>query len=182
MSVKSSSDACRSWWRHQIETFSAMLAICAGNSPVTNSPRKGQCRGELWAWINHWVNNGEADDLKRHCVHYDITVMLYKTPLVFSNCYHHSLPYESRDITFLWRHVLGVTHTFSHVSTTNMCNKIFFVKSRLWIILGCITWQRYKIHHLKKTPKCAKYDQHCHQWFSECAMRSNCMCICHVHA
>ena len=25
----------RSWWRHQIETFSALLAICAGNSPVT---------------------------------------------------------------------------------------------------------------------------------------------------
>ena len=23
-----------SWWRHQIETFSALLAICAGNSPV----------------------------------------------------------------------------------------------------------------------------------------------------
>ena len=23
------------WWRHQTETFSALLAICAGNSPVT---------------------------------------------------------------------------------------------------------------------------------------------------
>ena len=22
------------WWRHQMETFSALLAICAGNSPV----------------------------------------------------------------------------------------------------------------------------------------------------
>ena len=26
---------CNSWWRHQMETFSALLAICAGNSPVT---------------------------------------------------------------------------------------------------------------------------------------------------
>ena len=26
--------AKRSWWRHQMETFSALLAICAGNSPV----------------------------------------------------------------------------------------------------------------------------------------------------
>ena len=25
---------CFSWWRHQMETFSALLAICAGNSPV----------------------------------------------------------------------------------------------------------------------------------------------------
>ena len=24
-----------SWWRHQMETFSALLAICAGNSPAT---------------------------------------------------------------------------------------------------------------------------------------------------
>ena len=23
------------WWRHQMETFSALLAFCAGNSPVT---------------------------------------------------------------------------------------------------------------------------------------------------
>ena len=26
---------CCTWWRHQMETFSALLAICAGNSPVT---------------------------------------------------------------------------------------------------------------------------------------------------
>ena len=25
---------CISWWRHQMETFSALLAFCAGNSPV----------------------------------------------------------------------------------------------------------------------------------------------------
>ena len=24
------------WWRHQMETFSALMAICAGNSPVTD--------------------------------------------------------------------------------------------------------------------------------------------------
>ena len=26
---------CWPWWRHQMETFSALLALCAGNSPVT---------------------------------------------------------------------------------------------------------------------------------------------------
>ena len=25
---------CDPWWRHQLETFSALLAICAGNSPI----------------------------------------------------------------------------------------------------------------------------------------------------
>ena len=35
-----------SWWRHQMETFSALLAICAGNSPVP-SPHKGQWHGAM---------------------------------------------------------------------------------------------------------------------------------------
>ena len=27
---------CAAWWRHQMEAFSALLAICAGNSQVTD--------------------------------------------------------------------------------------------------------------------------------------------------
>ena len=65
-----------------METFSALLAICAGNSPVPDEfPHKCQWRGALmfsliYAWINGWVNNGEAGDLRRHRAHYDVTVML----------------------------------------------------------------------------------------------------------
>ena len=71
------------WWRHQMETFSASLAICAGNSPVTGEfPHKGQWRGALMfslicTRINGWVNNGEAGDLRRHRAHYDVTVMIW---------------------------------------------------------------------------------------------------------
>ena len=37
-----------SWWRHQMDTFSALLAFCAGNSPVPiEFPHKGQWRGAL---------------------------------------------------------------------------------------------------------------------------------------
>ena len=60
-----------------METFSALPALCAGNSPVpVNSPHKGQWRGALMvslicAWINDWVNNREAGDLRRHRGHYD---------------------------------------------------------------------------------------------------------------
>ena len=69
------------WWRHKIETFSALLALCAGNSPVpVISPHKGQWRGALMfslicARINDWVNNREAGDLRRHRGHYDVKVM-----------------------------------------------------------------------------------------------------------
>ena len=69
------------WWRHQTETFSALLALCAGNSPVTGEfPSQSQWRGALMlslicAWINGWINNHEAGDLRRHRAHYDVTVM-----------------------------------------------------------------------------------------------------------
>ena len=36
------------WWHHQMETFSASLVLCAGNSPVTGEfPCKGHWRGAL---------------------------------------------------------------------------------------------------------------------------------------
>ena len=69
------------WWRHQMETFSALLAICAGNSPdPAISPHKDQWRGALMfsltcTWINGRVNNREAADLRLHRAHYDVIVM-----------------------------------------------------------------------------------------------------------
>ena len=74
--------ALRSWWRHQMETFSALLAIWAGNSPVTcEFPVQRLVTRSfdfflICAWINVWVNNGEVGDLRRHRVHYDVTVIL----------------------------------------------------------------------------------------------------------
>ena len=64
-----------------MEIYSALLAICVGNSPVTGEfPHKGQWRGALmfsliWAWLNDWANNREAGDLRRHRTHYDVVVM-----------------------------------------------------------------------------------------------------------
>ena len=63
------------WWRHQMEIFSALRAVCAGNSPVPGEfPLKGQWRGALmfsliWVWIIGWVNNRETQSrpLWRHC-------------------------------------------------------------------------------------------------------------------
>ena len=46
-----------------------------------NSLHKGKWRGAMMfslicAWISGWINNDEAGDLRRHRVHYDVTVML----------------------------------------------------------------------------------------------------------
>ena len=95
------------WWRHQMETFSALLAVCAGNSrwPV-NSPHKGQWPGALMfslicAWINGWVNSGEAGDLRRHCAHYNVTVMRKQT--VRQSMVMSRLPEQPDDVMTLKR-------------------------------------------------------------------------------
>ena len=64
-------------WKHFPLSWPFVRGI--HRSPV-NSPHKGQWRGALmfsliWAWINRWVNNCEANDLRRHHAHYDVIVM-----------------------------------------------------------------------------------------------------------
>ena len=75
------------WWVHddviKWKHFPCYWPFVRGirRSPV-NPPHNCQWRGALMislirAWINGSVNNREAaaGDLRRHCVHYDVTVM-----------------------------------------------------------------------------------------------------------
>ena len=64
-------------WKHFLRYWPFVRGI--HRSPV-NSPHKGQWRGSLifyliCVWINGWLNNREAGDLRRHRAHYDATVM-----------------------------------------------------------------------------------------------------------
>ena len=64
-------------WKHFPRKWPFVRGIHRG--PV-NSPHKGQWRGALMfslicVWTNGWVNNGDADDLRRHRAHYDVIVM-----------------------------------------------------------------------------------------------------------
>ena len=63
----------RSWWRHQMEAFSALLAICAGNLPDKAQWRAALMFSMICAWINGWVNTG---DLRRHGAHDDVVVLV----------------------------------------------------------------------------------------------------------
>ena len=63
-------------WKHFPRYWPFVRGI--HRSPV-NSPHKGQWLGALMfslmcAWINGWVNNREAGDLRCHRVHCDVTV------------------------------------------------------------------------------------------------------------
>ena len=67
--------------------FSALLIICAGNSPVSDEfPTQrpvtrsiGVFFQRICAWIIGWVNNDEAGYLRRHYTHYDVTIIINDT-------------------------------------------------------------------------------------------------------
>ena len=82
-------------WKH----FPRYCPFVRGiHRPPVDSSHKGKWRGALVfsldiAWINCWVNNGKAGDLRRHCAHYDVIVMwicvLYiYTPRAGHDCHH----------------------------------------------------------------------------------------------
>ena len=75
-----------------METFSALPALCAGNSSVTcEFPSQGQWRRALkfsliCTCTNDLVNNRDAGDMGRHRSHYDATVMFHSFPHCFDLC------------------------------------------------------------------------------------------------
>ena len=120
-----------SWWRHQMETLSALLAICVG---IHRSPHKGQWRGALMfslicVWVNDWVNNREAGDLRRHRGHYDVIVMAVS---------------EDSAAIIEWASILLVILVYMPMYTTQLsnhnCNRISS---------GLTTWPCISTHFLE---------------------------------
>ena len=64
-------------WKHFSHSCPFVWGI---HRSTMNSPHKGQWRRALMfslicVWINDWVNNHEAGDLRRYRAHYDVIVM-----------------------------------------------------------------------------------------------------------
>ena len=65
-------------WKHFPRYWPFVRGI---HRSLVNSPHKGQWRGALMfslicVWINRWVNNRKAGDLRRYRAHYDVIVMI----------------------------------------------------------------------------------------------------------
>ena len=80
-------------WKHFPRNWTFVRGI--HRSPV-NSPHKGQWRGALMfslicVWINGWVNNHRAGDLRRHRGHYDVIVMIKIFPVYLATHASHIL-------------------------------------------------------------------------------------------
>ena len=74
-------------WKHFPRYWRFVRGI--HQSPV-NSPHKGHWRRALMFslicfWINGWVNNREADDLRRYRAHYDVIVMVWVWSVTMPN-------------------------------------------------------------------------------------------------
>ena len=82
-----------SWRRHQMETFSALLAICVGNSPVPGDfHAQRPVTRSFHVFFDLRLNKplskqscGEVGDLRRYRAHYDVIVML---PLILASGTH----------------------------------------------------------------------------------------------
>ena len=114
-------------------------------SPV-NSQHKGQWRGALrfsliCFWINDWVNNREAGDLRRYRAHYDVIVMdgLYTADiflfLFFISTLDCILPLEFA------LHMI-IRHNWKSFATTYVNGYMFTKKKSFWGSLNRIKYIR----------------------------------------
>ena len=97
------------WWHDQMETSSALLATCAGNSsvpsefPTQSSVTRSFDGFFLSVWINGWVNNREVGDLRRYRAHYDVTVMNIEHMTNMSNMPSLTVYLHDDDSEYWWR-------------------------------------------------------------------------------
>ena len=134
------------WWRHQWKHFPRNWPFVRGihRSPV-NSPHKGQWRKALifsliCVWINVWVNNREAGDLRRYRAHYDVIVMwiwIFDFLLNKSSCQ--------------FQYFIRIGHTFTFIILHLMIMKFLSVGwfdcfKHLCSIIGVINFVNFLIY------------------------------------
>ena len=102
-----------------METFSALLALCERNPPVTiEFPSQRPVMQsfdvffDLRLRTNGWANNWDVSDLRCHQSHYDITVIIATSPKnrhVKTNCCKHELDIAAQDFRYHYVSVLYFT-------------------------------------------------------------------------
>ena len=67
------------WWRHQMKTFSALLALCAGNSPVPGEfPSQRPVTRSFGVFFDLRLDkrlSKQSWGFRRYRAHYDVTIM-----------------------------------------------------------------------------------------------------------
>ena len=100
-----------------MEPFSELLALCAGNLPVTGEfplqrPVARSFDVSFDLRLNEgWVNNREAGDLRRHRAHYDVIIMIIKTYRLVTRSAPAQLLHEYTMGVSLYRNIFKSHHT-----------------------------------------------------------------------
>ena len=122
-----SSDNFCSWWRHQMETFSALLALVRGIHRLSvDSPQKGQWRGVLmflWSAPEQTVNNLETSDSRHNRAHYDVFVMFINGLMAWN----HGIDYNTC-LDMLYKNICLVTF-------------VAIVRSIFWVRFLSYAWR-----------------------------------------
>ena len=138
-----------SWWRHQTETFPRYWPFA--RSPV-NSPQRGQWRGALMfslicVWINDWVNNREAGNLRRCRAHYDVIVMhtlfgwrivwipvsgINMFLIIYSECFAAGFPRALENVM-----LLTSTKRNDTIIMLSLWNTVFYVVQIMVVVVEC---------------------------------------------
>ena len=140
-----------------------MLTSSNGNIFRVSGPLCGEFTGpltkasdaELWCfslictWINGWVNNREAGDLRRHRVHYGVTVM-------WTNIIHSDLKIlKGLDIFKYLFYILVINILWEESKNT----KTYFNCKWIWFLSGESQWDTFfnnnhiDIRDLKRLPE-----------------------------
>ena len=125
-----------------METLAALLTNCAWNLPVTGEfPTQRPGRGALMfslicAWINGWVNNREAGDLRRHRAHHDVTVMLSHWQINTYICTHEAV---GANVTgYLLEAIYETTHILSIWMSVRVFHiKTFVLSGIIYVLFNC---------------------------------------------
>ena len=136
-----------SWWRHQMETFSALLAFCEGNSPVTGefpSQRPGTQRFDVsfvlrlnkrlckqsWGW---WFET-PSRSLWRHCNEKHVPMVMVKI-VIFSASW---MTGAHGNMTIRVSNILFKLNYFCHVIFA--LSSLIFCKERLVCVISKRFW------------------------------------------
>ena len=160
-----------SWWRHQMETFFQRYRpfVRGIHRSSVNYPHRGQWRGALMfslicVWINGWVNNRKAGDLRHYCVHCDVTVMIYWSTL--------KRQWWFRLVSVVCCHYFCMLVTLTKTITTECV--ILWWWCRDWSL------QMWYYFHQWFYIIPAVLPGNCQTYFKHCATKKTCLCYEHL--
>ena len=127
----------RAWWRHQMEPFSALQAICAGNSPVTGEfPPQRPVTRTLDVFFDLRVNKRLSKQWWG---------WWFETPWgpLWRNCNDSGFQYRLIVSVMTWKYASRIKHRWPFSSgKTSVTGGSLHIRPIMRRILWCFPWTR----------------------------------------